>query len=48
MINEDFKISWKAPIIPCKSQAGIPMYASAKLLKSVLSRYVMDEEGLLY
>ncbi|MCJ2370342.1 hypothetical protein [Pseudomonas sp. RGM 3321] len=48
MINEDFKISWKAPIIPCKSLAGIPMHASAKLLKSVLARYVVDEEGLLY
>lgn len=48
MSTEDFKISWEAPIIPCKSLAGIPVHASAKLLKSVLARYVVDEEGLLY
>lgn len=48
MINEDFKISWKAPITPCKSLAGIPVHASAKLLRSVLARYVVNEESLLY
>ncbi|MBS7473697.1 hypothetical protein KID98_23190 [Pseudomonas syringae] len=48
MATDDFKISWKAAIIPCKSLAGIPIHASAELLKSVLGRYVVDEENLLY
>ncbi|EPN31186.1 hypothetical protein A244_38010 [Pseudomonas syringae pv. actinidiae ICMP 18807] len=48
MSVEDFKISWEAEIVPYKSLAGIPVHASAKLLKSVLARYVVDEEGLLY
>lgn len=48
MSAEDFKISWEAEIVPCKSLAGIPLNACAGALDTILSSYRIDTTDKLY
>lgn len=48
MSDSTFKISWSAPIIPCKSLAGIPLHTSADLVESSLAEYIIDKQNNLY
>ncbi|SDT11407.1 hypothetical protein SAMN05216598_4018 [Pseudomonas asplenii] len=48
MAVDDFSISWDAPIAPSVSLGGIPLGAGVRVLEHVLSRYVVDEDLLLY
>ena len=41
-------ISWCAPIIPSNSLAGIPIGLEHECLKSILSKYIVDEQNGLY
>lgn len=41
-------ISWCAPIIPSNSIAGIPIGLEYECLKSILSKYIVDEQNELY
>lgn len=47
LIN-DYKISWDAPIIPCRSLAGIPLNACAGALEKILSSYLINTTDKLY
>ncbi|WP_038819783.1 hypothetical protein [Pseudomonas savastanoi] len=48
MSNSNFEISWNAPIVPCKSLAGIPLHINAELVECSLAKYVIDRNKHLY
>lgn len=47
-LSKEFSISWKAPIVPSVSLAGIPLGVDADVLECVLSAYLVDEKNALY
>lgn len=47
-IDHNIIISWCAPIIPSTSIAGIPIGLAHEKLKTILSRYIVDEQNELY
>lgn len=47
-IDHNIIISWCAPIIPSNSIAGIPIGLAHEKLKTILSKYIVDEQNELY
>ncbi|WEI09018.1 hypothetical protein PYR73_11735 [Acinetobacter soli] len=47
-IDHNIIISWCAPIIPSNSIAGIPIGLAYEKLKTILSKYIVDEQNELY
>ncbi|WP_151840863.1 hypothetical protein [Acinetobacter soli] len=47
-IDHNIIISWCAPIIPSNSIAGIPVGLAYEKLKTILSKYIVDEQNELY
>jgi hypothetical protein len=43
-----FKISWRAPVVPAKSLAGIPLAISVAEFEKVLGFYLVDENKAIY
>lgn len=47
-IDHNIIISWCALIIPSNSIAGIPVGLAYEKLKTILSKYIVDEQNELY
>lgn len=48
MTDDNINISWKSPIIPSKSLAGIPIGIENGLFQHVLEQYLVDSENKIY
>ena len=48
MIDNKISFSWKSPIIPSKSLAGIPIGIENGLFQNILKQYLVDSENKIY